>query len=332
MSFKSPTPFLLKGATKDYLWGGSRLKDDFGKVSTTPILAESWECSTHPNGESIIASGSYTGLTLTKVLKKHPKYLGSNNYNKEGKLPILIKFIDAKKDLSIQVHPSDEYAYKYENKQLGKTEMWYVLDAKDNATLTYGFHKNMNKELVKKAIENNTISKYLNKVKIHSNEIYLINSGTVHAINAGALVIEIQENSDLTYRLYDYDRVDKNGKKRELHISKALDVINYSAMKTPNQPMRVLKYKPGFASELLCRCKYFQVERVLINTETVRDYIDFEVNPSSFTVLVCYSGMGSITDKKNYFFNFYKGDTIFVPANTKCFKLNGEASLLKVGC
>lgn len=333
MSFKNQAyPFLLCGVGKDYLWGGNRLKDDFGKDYGIYPLAESWECSTHPNGESLVASGPYIGLTLAKVLKKHPKYLGNNNFNKKGQLPILIKFIDAKSDLSIQVHPSDEYAKEKEHNQLGKTEMWYVLDSKEGSTLTYGFHKDMSRDSVKKAIESNNIEKFLNKVKIHPNDLFLINAGTIHAINAGALIVEIQESSDLTYRVYDYDRRDKNGNKRELHVNKALDVLNYNKMDKPSQPLRVLKYKPGYANELLIRCKYFQVERILINTEIVRDYIDFDVDPSSFEVFVCCSGQGSVSDGTNYFFNFYKGDTIFIPATCKKFRVNGKASLLKVTC
>ena len=176
-----------------------------------------------------------------------------------GELPILIKLIDAKKDLSVQVHPSDAYARENENGQLGKTEMWYVLDAKKDAKLIYGLYHDVTKEQLRRSIEDGTVEKYLQKVPVKKNDLFYIEAGTIHAIGAGVLVAEIQESSNLTYRLYDYDRVGKDGKKRELHIDKALETADLNASAEPRQPLRVLKYRRGCASELLCRCKYFEV-------------------------------------------------------------------------
>ena len=264
MSLRSD-PFLLRPAGKDYLWGGSRLNDDFSKNIDIHPLAETWECSTHPDGPSIVASGEYEGQTLAEVLKKHPEYTGTHSSCEDG-LPVLIKFIDAKKDLSVQVHPDDEYARIHENGSLGKTEMWYVLDATKDASLVYGFLHDMEPSVVRKSIENGTIEKYLQKVKVNKDDVFYIEAGTVHAIGAGALIAEIQENSNLTYRLYDYGRTDKNGRQRPLHIDKALETANMKGSAEPRQPMRVLKYHKGWATELLCRCKYFQVERMLLNT------------------------------------------------------------------
>lgn len=325
------TPFLLKPAGKDYLWGGTRLRDDFSKEIDLEPLAETWECSTHPAGPSVVANGVFEGRKLGEVLKMHPEYLGTHPRTK-GELPILIKLIDAKENLSVQVHPDDAYANANENGSLGKTEMWYVVDALKDAQLVYGFHHEMNREVLKKSLEAGTVEKYLQRVKIQTDDVFYIEAGTVHAIGAGALIAEIQENSDLTYRLYDYNRVDKNGKERELHIKKALDVANLHASRQPRQPMRVLNYTPGCASELLCRCKYFQVERVLINTERCREMVSYRTEENSFQVLLCTKGCGVLSQEQGESFNFFKGDCIFVPADSVPMKIHGKAQLLRVGC
>lgn len=323
-------PFLLKPSGKDYLWGGNRLNDDFNKNIDLSPLAETWECSTHPDGPSYVVTGKHTGKSLIEVLKENPKYLGTHPRTK-GELPILIKFIDAKKDLSVQVHPSDEYARINENGQLGKTEMWYVLNASKNATLVHGFNCDISKEAVRKSIENGTIENYLNKVPVHKDDIFYIESGTVHAIGAGTLIAEIQESSNLTYRLYDYNRVDKNGKLRELHIDKALDVMNLETSKEVRQPIRVHNYKKGYASELLCRCKYFEVHKEKINTENCREMYSFQTQSNSFHVLLCINGCGTLISPTERI-PFFKGDCIFVPASSPKLKIHGIVDLLNVNC
>lgn len=324
-------PFLLKPAGKDYLWGGSRLNDEFAKGLNLDPLAETWECSTHPDGPSIVASGEFAGQLLTDVLKQNPHFLGTHPRTK-GELPILIKFIDAKKDLSIQVHPTDEYAREYENGQLGKTEMWYVLDAKKDTRLVYGFSRDVNPNMLKTSIEEGTIEKYLQKVEIHKDDVFYIEAGTVHAIGAGALIAEIQENSNLTYRMYDYNRVGKDGKMRPLHVKKALEVANLRASNAPRQPMRVLKYQRGVASEFLCRCKYFQVERILLNTELCREMAQMQTGSNSFQVLLCVDGCGTLSCQEQDAMNFFRGDCIFIPANSGLLRLHGKAQFLRVGC
>ncbi len=325
-------PMLMKPAFKDYLWGGRRLNDEFSKDIDSDIVAETWECSTHPDGPSIIDSGEFKGMSLTKFLKIFPECLGTHpRKTNPDSLPILIKFIDAKKDLSVQVHPDDEYARIHENGQLGKTEMWYVLSATKKAELVYGFHHDMEKEEVREHLQDGTIENYLQKVPIKKDDVFLINSGTVHAIGAGALIAEIQESSNLTYRLYDYNRVGKDGKKRELHIDKALDVANLKAADNPRQPMRVLKYRRGWASELLMRCKYFQTERIILNTETTHEMVDFKTNETSFQVFLCISGCGTIIGD-GFSLSLFKGDCVFIPADSVSFKLHGNAQMLKVSC
>lgn len=328
MSLKTE-PFLLRPAGKDYLWGGTRLKDDFSKDLPMNPLAETWECSTHPDGPSIIASGKYKGQFLADVIKKHPEYLGTHPKGKAG-LPILVKLIDARKDLSVQVHPNDEYAMKYENGSLGKTEMWYVVDAAKDASLIYGFHHDMDRAVLKKSLEEGSVQKYLQKIRIHKDDVFFIEAGTVHAIGKGALIAEIQESSNLTYRLFDYDRVDREGRRRELHIRKALDVINLKGSQEPRQPMRVLRYRKGTASELLCRCKYFQTERMLVNTECYREMADYQTGENSFQVLLCIGGCGTLTGRESI--HFIKGDCIFIPANSIPLKIHGKAEFLKIEC
>jgi len=320
-------PFLLRPSGKDYLWGGKRLNDEFEKNIPMFPLAETWECSTHPDGPSYIVGGKFDGMELAQVLKKHPEYLGTHP-NSNGELPILIKFIDAKSDLSIQVHPSDTYAAAYESGQLGKTEMWYVLDTGKNAELIYGFRHDMTEASVRKAIQEGSLIKHLQRVPIHKDDVFFIEPGTVHAIGAGSLVAEIQENSNLTYRLYDYDRVDKNGRKRVLHIDKAMAVTSFKSSAEPRQPLRVLKYRQGVATELLCRCKYFEVHRMIVNTER-RQVVTYRADDLSFRVLLCVNGCGTINFEKESM-NFYKGDCIFVPADSVELKIHGQAQFLDI--
>jgi mannose-6-phosphate isomerase len=321
-------PLLLEPAAKDYLWGGSRLNDDFGKGIDLKPLAETWECSTHPDGESLV-----NGEPLSRVLSRHPEWLGTHPLQTMGgrpELPILIKLIDAQQDLSVQVHPDDAYALKHEG-SLGKTEFWYVLAARDGAKLVYGFDQNVSERQLRRAIKNGKLDMLLNHVAVQKDDQFYIEAGTVHALGAGCLIAEIQESSNLTYRLYDYDRVGKDGKKRELHVDKAMEVLNFRSSAVPRQPMRVLRYRGGWASELLTRCKYFQVERVLLNTELHRELVRFRTGESSFHALLCVDGCGSISGE-GFMLNFFKGDCVFVPAESIELKLHGKAQLLDVSC
>ncbi len=324
-------PFLLRPAGKDYLWGGTRLNDDLRKNISMQPLAETWECSTHPDGLSRVASGIHTGKTLREVLDEHPEYLGTHPFYREG-LPVLIKFIDAKEDLSVQVHPDDDYAAENENGSLGKTEMWYVVDAEEGAQIAYGFSRDMTREALRESLKDGSIERYLQKVKAQKDDVYFIQAGTVHGLGTGILVAEIQECSNITYRMYDHGRTDKNGRARELHIEKALDVADLSARDKPRQPMRVLRYSPGSARELLCRCRYFQVERMLLNTEHCRGMVGFQTGENSFQVLLCLRGCGSLFMGDTEHINFFKGDCIFVPAMSVHIKFHGSAQMLVVSC
>ena len=300
-------PLLLRPSGKDYLWGGSRLNDEFEKnIDLTP-LAETWECSTHPDGHSYVVGGAFDGQELAEVLRAHPEYLGERHKG-ENTLPILIKFIDAKKDLSVQVHPTDAYAQERENGQLGKTEMWYVLDCVPGAYLYYGFDHEISKEEFAERIKNNTLTEVLNAVPVHKGDCFFIPSGTLHAICQGIVVAEVQQNSNVTYRVYDYGRVGADGKPRALHIEKALDVTR----RTPPQ-------KHDFGSHL-AQCEYFTVD-------AKKGAFDGAADEKSFVSLLITDGAGTLTcGGENV--KVKKGESYFIPAGSGKYAVTGDCETL----
>lgn len=323
---ETAAPFLLEPAYKDYLWGGSRLKAEYGKNTQTEPLAESWECSTHPDGVSIIASGSYAGTSLAEALAEHPEWIGSHPDTGAGGLPVLMKLIDAQKDLSVQVHPDDEYALREEH-QRGKTEMWYVLDAAPGATLLFGWKHDMDRAKLQGSITNKTILQHLQAVTVEKDDVFLVKPGTVHGIGGGVLLAEIQECSNVTYRLFDYDRLDKNGQPRALHIDKAMEVLNYREEPEVHQQMRVMRYHPGAASESLCRCQYFQVERILVTAKAT-----WCVEDNSFQVILVTEGCLEIWWNERKQLTVEKGHSVFFPADCGEVTVTGKGKLLKICC
>lgn len=303
-------PIMLSPAFKDYLWGGTRLKEEFGKISDLDKVAESWELSTHKDGQSTVASGDFKGLTLGEYIEKNPSVLGENCKKFEF-FPILIKFIDAKDNLSIQVHPDDEYSLA-NNGEYGKTEMWYILDCDEGASLYYGFKDEITRDEFKRSIENNTLLDYLNKVKVKKGDVYFIEAGTVHAIGKGIVICEIQQNSNTTYRVYDYNRKDANGNTRELHIDKAVEV---SVTKPP------VEYKTE-NENLLAKCKYFTVEKAEIDGEC-----EFDVDESSFKSVIVTEGTG-VLSMNGVGIDVKKGDSIFVPAQNGKFVIKGNCNVI----
>lgn len=308
---------------KDYLWGGTRLKDEYGKKIDMNPLAESWECSVHPDGPCYVANERYKGKTLKEVLDEYPEYIGTKA---NGEFPILAKFIDAKKDLSVQVHPDDEYAREKE-KDNGKTEMWYIIDADEGASLIYGFQHKVSKEILERAIEKGELDKHLQKVEVHKGDLFFVPAGTVHGIGKGILLAEVQESSNVTYRVYDYDRVDKNGKKRELHFDKAVQVMDMDIAPDIKQKKRLVKYYPGCSRELLCRCKYFETERIQVTKG-----FSFSVMENSFQVLMCLDGYGQVEVDGDKPVRFSKGETVFLPAGIGRCLIIGDTSILKIRC
>lgn len=305
------SPIKLEPACKDYIWGGTRLKTEFEKGTNLEKVAESWELSAHKDGESTISGGIFDSLTFCQYIEKNGRECIGKNAEKFEFFPILIKLIDAADNLSVQVHPSDEYALKYEG-EYGKTEMWYVVDCEEGAFLYYGFSKPITKQEFKTRIENNTLLEVLNKVKIKKGDVFFIESGTIHAIGKGAFICEVQQNSNKTYRVYDYDRRDKNGNARELHIEKALDVTTLAPAK---------ECQTG-DTKILARCKYFTVEK--FNSEKEGE---IALSKDCFRSLIVLSGQAELTvgDIK---MKIKKGDSIFIPAQDGTAKVAGRCEAI----
>ena len=321
--------FKFKPLLKQTIWGGERIAPFKRLECNMGQVGESWEISGVKGQETVVDGGPYDGLTTNELVATlRDRLLGRDNYLRYGdEFPLLIKFIDAAGDLSVQVHPDDATAMRHGRKR-GKTEMWYVLDAGRDAKLVYGLKRDSSEAEVRKAIANGTLMNYLQQVPVRKDDLFFIEAGTIHAIGAGTLVAEIQENSNLTYRLYDYDRTGKDGKKRELHIDKALKVANLKSSTEPRQPLRVLRYRQGVALELLTRCKYFEVYRMLINTER-RQKVHYRADEIAFRVLLCVNGCGTISCEGGSM-EFYKGDCIFVPADSEVLTISGQAQFLDV--
>ena len=283
---------------KDYIWGGSKLKTDYNKATDKTPCAESWELSFHKDGMTRLANGK----TLSECVGA--KELGENVQNFPF-FPVLIKFIDAKDNLSVQVHPSDDYALKNEN-SFGKTEMWYIAEAEEGAGIYLGFNRDVTKEEFENAIRDNTLTEFLNFYQVKVGECYFIPSGTIHAIGKGCLICEIQQNSNLTYRVYDYGRTDKNGNTRELHVDKAIAVTKLA--KHENIML---------GGDMLGVSKYFSVEKLEIKKEVLR------TDNKSFHCITCVSGKGEIDGQP-----IIKGDSYFVPADYGEYTVQGDLEII----
>ena len=313
-------PLKLKPAFKDYIWGGNRLTRSFGMDSPYDKTAEAWVLSCHPDGENEIENGVFAGRTLSDVLSNEGKsWLGTNG-NAFSFFPVLIKLIDAKDNLSVQVHPSDAYALEHEN-QYGKTEAWYILDCDDDAEIIYGVNRDLSKEAFRAAIESNTLLDCVNRVKVKKGDLFFIASGTLHAICKGILLAEVQQNSNVTYRVYDYGRL-QNGKPRELHIEKALDVTNLHAIDCSGKPLGSPEPKNGNTETLLTQCNLFTVHRLDVSEQAT-----VSADESSFVSLVAIDGNGVLTHGDTVL-TLYKGESIFLPAGLGNVEILGNVSLL----
>lgn len=309
-------PFKLKAATKDYVWGGIKLKEFYAKEGNGDVIAESWEVSCHPDGPSVIENGQYEGITLAEVLDANPRYKGINS-EKFPFFPILVKLIDAKSNLSVQVHPDDEYALSREG-QFGKTEMWYIVECEKGAGVYCGFKKPVTKEQLRSFLEDGTVTELLNFVEVKKGDCLFIEAGTVHAICGGCVICEIQQNSSLTYRLYDYGRLDKNGNPRQLHIDKAVDVTDTTKVVSPNAETKVL----GNGVTRLAECKYFTTDKVVLDGEHA-----FEVGEDSFLTVTCVEGSAEfVYNGKKY--PVGTGDTYFLPSGMGEVRAEGCAELI----
>jgi len=314
-------PMVFEPILKDRIWGGTKLKTDLGKTNLpTDTTGESWELSAVPGDVSVVKEGAYAGKPLSELLEKFPEeILGSKIHKQFGtQFPLLFKFLDAREDLSIQVHPNDELAKERHN-SFGKTEMWYVMQADEGARIIVGFkHKSSADEYVQHLGDKNLIE-ILNEVPVKKGDVFFLETGTIHAIGAGIVIAEIQQTSDITYRIYDWDRVDANGKGRELHVQQALDAMNYNTTET----QKYYAQEPN-KSNVMVDCPYFTTSFLPLDGNTA-----VSKDGNSFTVYICTEGDFSVAfDEKKY--DFSKGDTILIPAALKTYLLTGKATLLEI--
>ncbi|MBF7093343.1 class I mannose-6-phosphate isomerase [Flavobacterium sp. ALJ2] len=313
-------PLQFEPILKERIWGGEKLKTVLNKPIVSKITGESWELSTVEGDISIVANGELKGKSLTELIDEQPnEILGTSVYNRFGKqFPLLFKYLDAREDLSIQVHPNDQLAKERHN-SFGKTEMWYVMQADADARIIVGFKEDSSKEEYLENLNNNTLVSILDDVKVKAGDVFFLETGTVHAIGAGLVVAEIQQTSDITYRLYDFDRVDAQGNKRELHVDLALDAINYNTVDTYKKYEKTVN-----ESNVVVDCTCFTTNFIPLNGE-----IKVSKKGDTFTVYMCIDGAFEIR-YENITYQYKKGDTVLIPAAMTVYVLNGEASILEV--
>lgn len=295
---------------KERIWGGSNLGKIFDRDLPGQHIGESWELSSHSNGTSVVANGMLAGKTLSEIMIEYKEKLMGKKFVNENYFPLLIKIIDANDNLSIQVHPEDEYAYRVEG-EAGKTEAWYVVNAKENAQIVYGLRNGITKEDFIQAVEMNTIGDMVNRVSVKAGDMVFVPAGMVHALLDGVMVYEVQQNSDTTYRIYDYDRVSDDGKKRELHIKKGIEVINFTE-----------QYSCNF-DENRINCQYFSMDKLKIQGER------HEQTEDQFIIYCVTAGKGEIV-YKDLVEPLHAGETILIPACLGNFVIKGNLELLKI--
>ena len=313
-------PLQFDPILKERIWGGEKLKTELNKPITSNITGESWEISTVKGDVSIIANGDLKGKSLMDVINDNPnEILGTEVYARFGKeFPLLFKYLDAREDLSIQVHPNDALAKKRHD-SFGKTEMWYIMQADEDARIIVGFKENSNAAEYLENLENKTLLSILDDVKVKSGDVFFLETGTVHAIGAGLVVAEIQQTSDITYRLYDFDRVDAQGATRELHVDLALDAINYNVVQTKKEYSKDVN-----ESNVVVDCPYFTTNFIPLDGN-----ISVQKDGKSFTVYMCIDGEFEI-ECNDAVYHYKKGDTLLIPAGISELIISGKASILEI--
>jgi mannose-6-phosphate isomerase len=313
-------PFQFEPILKERIWGGTKLKNYLNKPITSEITGESWELSTVPSDVSVVKNGLFKGKNLNELIDLYPEeILGKTVYARFGKqFPLLFKYLDAREDLSIQLHPNDELA-KARHNSFGKTEMWYIMQADENARLIVGFKEDSSKDEYLQKLESKNLLSLLKEIPVKKGDVFLLETGTIHAIGAGIVLAEIQQTSDVTYRIYDWDRVDANGNKRELHTELALNAINYRTTDT-QKDYEVQDNK----STTVVNCPYFKTAVLPLNGKVVK-----ENNGDSFRVIMCTEGAFTLFVEGEEF-HYKTGDTILLPAVLSEVTLNGNATLLEI--
>ena len=312
-------PLRLKPCLRSYLWGGTRLREEYHKTGAG-IIAESWELSVRSDGPTLIGSGAHCGESLADILCADPVGMAGTRCG-IAPFPLVIKLIDAQKDLSVQVHPSDASACREKGEQ-GKTEMWYVVDCEPESTLFLGFSRAVTPDELRQRAQDGTICEVLNRVSVCPGDVFFVRPGTVHAIGAGILVAEIQQNSDTTFRVYDYNRLGADGKPRQLHLERAIEVMNCAPAQGAADTL--LPCPPDGVQEVLT-CEYFRVRRA-----EVKRRIDLSTEGGSFTHLMCVRGGGDILCGGKVY-PFRQGDSYFLPAALGEYAVEGDGSFVLSG-
>ncbi len=313
-------PLQFEPILKERIWGGTKLKTLLNKPITSKITGESWEISTVENDVSRVANGSFKGKSLNELVEEFPvAILGTKVYEQFGKqFPLLFKYLDAREDLSIQLHPNDALAKKRHN-SFGKTEMWYVMQADEESSLIIGFKERSTPEEFLENLNKKTLLNILNTKKVKKGEVFFLETGTIHAIGAGNVIAEIQQTSDITYRIYDFDRVDANGNSRELHVDLALDAINYDVVQAQKKYNKIEN-----VSNEIVHCNYFTT-----NFIPLEGSVNVKKNKESFTVYMCVDGnFGIVYEGQSY--SYQKGNTVLIPAEMNDYQIFGKASLLEI--
>lgn len=313
-------PLTFTPILKDRIWGGTKLQTVLHKSAVSENVGESWELSAVSGDVSVVNNGVAKGKTLTELIEENPTaLLGEEVLSKFGKqFPLLFKFIDAKEDLSIQVHPNDQLAQK-RHQSFGKTEMWYVLQADANARLIVGFEKDSNQAEYLSYLQANSLSKLLQQYPVKKGDVFFLETGTIHAIGAGVLIAEIQQTSDITYRLYDWDRVDDKGIARELHTDLALEAINYKNTQSKIHYDVVKNESVTVVDSVYFKTSYLQLSSLYSWTRKT----------DAFTVFMCVEGNFTLT-YEGELFSYVKGQTVLIPASLTHFLLDGSATLLEI--
>ena len=313
-------PLQFEPIFKERIWGGTKLKTVLNKAIPSNYIGESWELSTVKGDVSVVANGEWKGKSLMDLINAYPnEILGTAVFSRFGmEFPLLFKYLDAREDLSIQVHPNDTLAKKRHD-SFGKTEMWYIMHADADARIIVGFKEKSNANVYLENLKNISLISILDDVKVKTGDVFFLETGTVHAIGAGLVVAEIQQTSDITYRLYDFDRVDAKGATRELHVDLALEAINYNTVETKKEYLKNIN-----ESNVVVDCSYFTTNFIPLDGE-----ISVSKSGKSFTVYMCTEG-GFGLEYNDSKVQYKKGDTVLIPAAMNAFILNGKASILEI--
>lgn len=308
MSKPALYPFTFCPVYKDKIWGGEKIRTKLGKdFGNLPNCGESWEISGVEGDLSVVKNGQLSGQTIPELIGQYKSDLiGQKVFHRFGnQFPLLIKFIDANEDLSIQVHPDDKLAMERHN-SAGKTEMWYIFQADEGSRLIVGFNQEMDKETFLEKTNNGEMLSVLNQEKVIEDDVFFLPAGRIHTIGKGLLLAEIQQTSDITYRIYDFDRVDDKGNKRQLHLEESLDAIDFNHY----DEYKTIYPKVKNEAINLVQCQYFTTNRLLFDQPVTRNYTDVD----SFVIFICLDGAGSLTFSKEVGLDFKIGDTILIPA------------------